>query len=81
MARTMICMGLLEKTDHYAIYVYGGSPDHLDGKLKISIDNPRSDYSILIESAVGHVNTMLAYSKLARLIEQGEFPEKVNRVS
>lgn len=81
MARPIICMSLLEKTDKYALYEYGESMENLDGKIKVSLQHPRQEYEIVKESAIGKMDTLLAHSKLARAIEQGEIPEKVCRAS
>ena len=81
MARPIICMSLLEKTDKYVVYEYGDSMDNLDGKIKLSLQYPRHEYEIIKESALGSTGTLLAHSKLASVIEQGEIPEKVCRAS
>ena len=81
MARPIICMSLLEKTDKYVVYEYGDSMDNLDGRIKLSLQSPRLEYEIIKESAIGSADTLLAHSKLARVLEQGEIPEKVCRAS
>lgn len=81
MARPIICLSLLEKTDKYVVYEYGDSMDNLDGKIKLSLQYPRHEYEIIKESAIGSIDTLLAHSKLARMIEQGEVPKIVCRAS
>lgn len=81
MARPIICMSLLEKNDKYALYEYGESMENLDGKIKVSLQHPRQEYEIVKESVIGNMNTLLAHSKLARVIEKGEIPEKICRAS
>ena len=81
MARPIICMSLLEKTDNFVVYEYGEKMESLDGKIKLSLQRPRQEYEIIKESAMGNSNTLLAHSKLARIIEEGKIPEKVSRAS
>ena len=81
MARPIICMSLLEKTDKYVVYGYGDSMANLDGKIMLSLQYPRHEYEIIKESAIGSADTLPAHSKLARVSEQGEIPEKVCRAS
>lgn len=81
MARPTICMKLSEKTDNYAVYEYGNNMENLDGRIKLSLQRPRQEYEIIKESAIGSIDTLLAHSKLARMIEQGEVPKIVCRAS
>lgn len=81
MANPIICMKLIEKTNDYVIYEYGSHFEKLDGRLKLSIKNPRKDYEFLTESSIGHMDSLKAHSKLARTIEKGEIPEEICRVS
>lgn len=81
MASPVVCMRLVEKTNDYVVYEYGSNFEKLDGRLKLSIKNPREDYEFLIESSIGHMDGLKAHSKLARTIEKGEIPEKVCRAS
>ena len=81
MGSQIICMSLLEKAADYVIYEFGNSMKDLDGKMKLSLRNPREEFVILEESQIGPMETLRAHSKLARVIEQGETPEKVCRAS
>jgi len=72
-------MNLLEKSDKYAVYEFG-YPDKMDGQMKLSIDNPL-DYEILQPSAMGEGETLRAFATLAKLIRNGEIPEKACRAS
>lgn len=81
MASPIICMSLIAKIDGYALYAFGSSMNNLDGRMKISMLNPREDVDILTESSIGETETMRAYSKLARVIEKGDVPTTVCRAS
>jgi hypothetical protein len=77
MANQIFYMNLLEKNDKYVIYEFGDA-DVQDGRMKLSIENPK-DYEILQPSEIGEMDTLLVFSKLARLMMKGEIPERTQR--
>ncbi|MGL4730338.1 MAG: hypothetical protein ACRCW0_01985 [Clostridium sp.] len=45
----IVSMNLLEKTNKYLVYSFGNDENNLDGKVRISLDNPKK-FEVLRES-------------------------------